>query len=624
MRLTGLFGAAVLVVAYLAGPAHAANTKTVSVDCGSGESIGAALAQNSAPGRMLTVNIKGTCSEHVVVTADDTTLRGDPSGGASVNGSDPNRNTILVDGAARCVIENLLVTGARNGIVGTNSASVTVVNVQAQSNAQSGIGSFAGSRVNVNGSVASNNGGSGIFVSDTAAGFVTNSTVQNNGSNGVIVQRAGSARIGQDGFGVNGPNTISNNGGNGVFVYESAQALVHGNTVNNNGGAGVSVEMASATITGNTIQSNTRYGISVTNNAGARIGITDQTTPAGNAIMSNTLDGVNVSNGANANLFGNAIGNNGRDGINISRASGRLVGNNVISSNVGRGVSVSGGTLFQAQGDFGLTPTLDTVMDNTGDGVGVFQGASAELQDASITGNGGRGINLSNSGSLRILGSTISGNAGDGIGVFNGSSALLLAPTVNITGNAGNGINLFDGASADIQFASITSNGGRGVTASTGAKLRLLGTTVSLHPNDGVGLFDGSTVLIQCTFAPFPTCAPGSINTISGNNFHGVNVATGSTGVLQGVTVSGTAGLGVRADTNATLRLQTNSTVITGNTTGGISASHHAILNFNSPPISVNSNGGGFQVNCAGAPSTLIGNVSGVAGGVSPTCGTVF
>jgi hypothetical protein len=70
--------------------------------------------------------------------------------------------------------------------------------------------------------------------------------------------------------------------------------------------------------------------------------------------------------------------------------------------------------------------------------------------------------NLSNSGSLRILNSTISGNAGDGIGVFNGSSADLTTPAVTITGNGGNVVSLFDGASADIQFASITSNGGQG------------------------------------------------------------------------------------------------------------------------------------------------------------------
>ena len=206
------------------------------------------------------------------------------------------------------------------------------------------------------------------------------------------------------------------------------------------------------------------------------------------------------------------------------------------------------------------------VLEAYGDaGLGVFQGGSADVRLAMIRNNGIRGINLSNGGALLMANSTVQNNTGDGLGVFNGASALLIASAVTITSNTGAGVNLFDGASADIQFASITLNGGRGISASTGSKLRLLGSTVSQHPNDGVGAFDGASVLIQCAFAPFPTCATGSINTISQNNFNGVNVATGSTGVLQGVTVSGTTGNGVRVDTNATLRLQTASTVITGN-----------------------------------------------------------
>jgi hypothetical protein len=137
MRHHGWVGA-VLVLAWLPGTGHAGDVKTVNVNCGTGQTIGGTLANHSAPGRTLIVTISGACNENVVVTADDTTLRGDPAGGASVNGPDPNQNTILVNGAARSVIENLIVTGARSGIVATNSASLSVVNVRAQSNAQSG------------------------------------------------------------------------------------------------------------------------------------------------------------------------------------------------------------------------------------------------------------------------------------------------------------------------------------------------------------------------------------------------------------------------------------------------------------------------------------------------------
>src|SRR5947209_15049567 len=74
-------------------------------------------------------------------------------------------------------------------------------------------------------------------------------------------------------------------------------------------------------------------------------------------------------------------------------------------------------------------------------------------------------------------------------------------------------------------------------SASTGSKLRVLGTTVDTHPGNGVGAFDGTTVLIQCTFVPFPTCAAGSVNTIK-NSPTGVNVGTGRTGTIQGANVT--------------------------------------------------------------------------------------
>src|SRR5262249_46832613 len=155
--------------------------------------------------RPLIVNIKGTCTENVVVTADDTALTGDPT--ATVTSSDPLQNTIVVNGATRVTIQNLLVSGGRNGIAVISGGSATVQS-----------------------------------------------------------------------------NTIQNNVSHGVFVYQSAQALVHGNTISSNGGAGVFVDSAAATVTSNMVQSNGSYGVAASNNAGARIGITDQNTAAGNTI----------------------------------------------------------------------------------------------------------------------------------------------------------------------------------------------------------------------------------------------------------------------------------------------------------------------------------------------------
>src|SRR5262249_29001820 len=250
-RTIRLFGMAFLVVTAAAGAVEAGATKTVNVDCSRGQTIQQALDQFSLPGRPLIVNIKGTCTENVVVTADDTTLAADPA--ATVTSPDPLQNTLLVNGAARVTIQNLLVSGGRNGIAVISGGSATVQS-----------------------------------------------------------------------------NTIQHNGSHGVLVYQSAQALVHGNTISNNGGAGVFVESAAATVTSNIVQANGSYGVAANNNAGARIGITDQNAAAANTISDNGLDGVGIFNGSNAYVFSNTIQGNTRDGVLISRASGRLLGSNTI------------------------------------------------------------------------------------------------------------------------------------------------------------------------------------------------------------------------------------------------------------------------------------------------------
>src|SRR2546428_5948090 len=116
------------------------------------------------------------------------------------------------------------------------------------------------------------------------------------------------------------------------------------------------------------------YGVGVTNSSGARVGITDATTPAGNLIENNGLDGINLSNGSNANLHGNTIQGNGRDGVNVGRSSLRLIGANTIRANTVRGVTVSqgGGGVFRGAGGFSL-PAAGGGPGRTGDaGVGGF------------------------------------------------------------------------------------------------------------------------------------------------------------------------------------------------------------------------------------------------------------
>lgn len=246
MRTLQCLGAA-LLAASITSSAGAGDTKTVNVDCGKGETIGDALRHHTLPGRALVVVVKGACGEHVVVTADDTTLRGDGPGGATVSGSDPAQNTILVDGAARVAIDNLLVSGARSGIVATNAASVTVVNAQAKHNAQSGIVALAGALLQGQGDFGltptldtiASNGDAGITVANGGSAEIREVSVTGNGVRGITVSTSGALRIAN--------STISGNTGDGIGIFNGSSVSVTGNT-----GSAVLCTGAPSVLIGNT------------------------------------------------------------------------------------------------------------------------------------------------------------------------------------------------------------------------------------------------------------------------------------------------------------------------------------------------------------------------------------
>ncbi|HSD51422.1 MAG TPA: hypothetical protein VLG48_08440, partial [Candidatus Methylomirabilis sp.] len=100
--------------------------KTVEVDCTKGKTIAKALERGNED-KPLVVVVQGICSENVVIDRDDVTLQGNSSGDG-VTGLDPTKDTILIDGARRVVLERLTVTGGKNGIVGRRGASFSVLN----------------------------------------------------------------------------------------------------------------------------------------------------------------------------------------------------------------------------------------------------------------------------------------------------------------------------------------------------------------------------------------------------------------------------------------------------------------------------------------------------------------
>jgi hypothetical protein len=120
-----------------------------TVDCARGQSIAEALEKKN-PDRPLTVVVRGTCMEGVVISRDDVSLVGD---GGSINGS------VTVAGAQRVVIADLSITNpGGDGVTVTDNASVTIRGNQI--NDSSGYGIFVrnGSFANVNDNEMMRNG----------------------------------------------------------------------------------------------------------------------------------------------------------------------------------------------------------------------------------------------------------------------------------------------------------------------------------------------------------------------------------------------------------------------------------------------------------------------------------
>lgn len=167
------------------------------------------------------------------------------------------------------------------------------------------------------------------------------------------------------------------------------------NQILNNRASGVQVRSSSAVITNNSSEVNGSSGIRVTATGHAHIGFTLTGEAGPNEIVGNILDGIAVFNGANAFVFGNEIQGNGRNGIGVGRASAHLLGQNEIAENE-NGVGVfNGGDFLQAKGDFVVLPdSQDTIRNNRLDGILAFNGATLDIRNALITGNGRHGIRV--------------------------------------------------------------------------------------------------------------------------------------------------------------------------------------------------------------------------------------
>lgn len=179
---------ALLVLGVCGGQVWGDQGVVKKVDCAKGQTITHARQESSD--NPLMIYVSGTCNENIEIVRNDVTLIADPPGGGTVNGPDPEKNTINVR-ASRTVIDGLTVTGGRTGING----GATIRNCTVQYTGRNGISFYHGGNGTVDNCQVINNPHHGIFI-EGGSGTVINSRISSNGGTGIVINAGGGARIG--------------------------------------------------------------------------------------------------------------------------------------------------------------------------------------------------------------------------------------------------------------------------------------------------------------------------------------------------------------------------------------------------------------------------------------------
>ncbi|MCH8111339.1 MAG: right-handed parallel beta-helix repeat-containing protein [Proteobacteria bacterium] len=177
----------------------------VRVDCDDGESINRAIRRSDLSEK-LTIVVRGTCVENVVIDRDWVTLQPHDSGG-SIEAADDTKPVILITGRHVTVqdFDGASISGGRTGILVGDGGSASILNNDI-TGTEFGLLVTNGSVALVEGNLIDHNVW-GVVVGQKSTARFSDNTIVLNDEIGLIVQVTSSVRIFSG-------NSISNNGQN--------------------------------------------------------------------------------------------------------------------------------------------------------------------------------------------------------------------------------------------------------------------------------------------------------------------------------------------------------------------------------------------------------------------------
>lgn len=287
--------------ARLAALESASAPQVVEVDCSAGGSVMAALAEAAGRSAPLTIGVRGTCTEQVVVSRDDVSIVA-WSPGAGLQGLTSTSPVISVRGAQRLRLSGLSLQGGSSALDVGSGASVNASNLQI-TGATYGV-SVSNASVELRGSTIADSGVFGVTAKAGSSVTLLTSTIRDSGFHGVMVTAA-SLRLWQ--------SVVESNSGGGIFGWAGAMVTIESSTLRDNVGGGIGLQ------------------------GGGTVHFEGPSLIAGNG-----SSGIGLYFGSSANIRGVTIENNAQGGVSAGGGSVVLFGGAaIVRNNTGPGVQLS-------------------------------------------------------------------------------------------------------------------------------------------------------------------------------------------------------------------------------------------------------------------------------------------